>query len=147
MLTRELANEVKLLKNQLGRGLEPFFDRFGFSDEDLVRGNWVPPVDVLEESDDLVVRVELPGVKQEEIDISFAEGVLTIKGERTFDKETESRKYHRIERVYGTFSRSFTLPRSVAPEKIAASFTDGILEIIVPKREEAKPRQIRIDVK
>jgi len=146
MYSQHNPTEFRTLR-QLGRRLEPFFEKFGLADEDLVSGNWVPPVDVLEEGERIVLRAELPGTSQKSIDISFAEGVLTIKGDRPFEKETESRRYHRIERVYGSFARSFTLPRTVDPEGIKATYTDGILEVSVPKRDEAKPRQIRIDVK
>jgi len=147
MHTHSTTPEFRTLRSQLGRRLEPFFEKFGLADEDLVTGSWIPPVDVIEEKDRIVLRAELPGIPQDSIDISFAEGVLTLRGDRPFEKETEERRYHRIERVYGSFARSFTLPRSVDPEKISASFTDGVLEVSVPKRDEAKPRQIRIDVK
>jgi HSP20 family protein len=147
MHTRNLATDVKTLQNHLNRRLEPFLERFGFADEDLVSGNWVPPVDVLETPDQIVLRAELPGVRQDAIEISFSEGVLSMRGERGFEKENDSLRYHRIERVYGNFARSFTLPRTVDPERITASFTDGVLEVSVPKRDEAKPRQIRVDVK
>jgi HSP20 family protein len=147
MQTRKLPSDVTALQNQLSRRLEPFLERFGFADEDLVGANWVPPVDVVETPDRILLRAELPGVRQDAIEISFAEGVLSIRGERGFEKETESLRYHRIERVYGNFARSFTLPRTVDPERITASFTDGVLEVSVLKRDGAKPRQIRIDVK
>ena len=136
-------NDFRSMQSQMNRLFEPFFSRSG-SQEDLVTGTWIPPVDVAEEGDHLVLRAELPGIKQENIDISFAEGVLTIKGERQFEKKDEESNYHRIERAYGTFVRSFTLPRSADPNAISASYVDGVLEISVPKREESKPRQIRI---
>lgn len=147
VVTHNPSSDFKALRSQLERRLEPFLQKFALADEDLMTGNWIPPVDVVEEADRIVLRAEIPGVRQDAIDISFAEGVLTIRGDRPFEKETETRHYHRIERVYGNFARSFTLPRTVDPERITASFTDGILEVTVPKRDEAKPRQIRIDVK
>lgn len=147
MHNRNLATDVKALQNHLSRRFEPFLERFGIADEDLVSGSWVPPVDVMETPECILLRAELPGVRQGAIDISFADGVLSIRGDRGFEKESDSLRYHRIERVYGSFARSFTLPRTVDPEGITASFTDGILEVSVPKRDEAKPRQIRIDVK
>ncbi len=136
--------DVKTLQNQLNRLFEPFA-RFAAGDEDLVSGTWVPPVDVAETQEKILVRAEVPGMKQEDIQIEFENGLLTIRGERKIEK-SEAMTWHRVERIYGNFSRSFTLPRSVDPEKITAGYRDGILEIEVPKREEAKPKQIRIAV-
>lgn len=137
--------DLKTLQGQLGRLFEPFA-RFASGDEDLVSGAWVPPVDVAETQERIVVRAEVPGMKQEDIQIEFENGLLTIRGERRIEKN-DGMTWHRVERVYGNFSRSFTLPRTVDPEKIVASYREGILEIEVPKREEAKPKQIRIEVK
>lgn len=136
--------DVKNLQVQLNRLFEPFA-RFATGEEDLVSGTWVPPVDVAETTERIVVRAEVPGLKQEDISIEFENGLLTIKGERKLEK-SEGTTWHRVERIYGNFSRSFTLPRSVDPEKIAASYREGILEVEVPKREEAKPKHIRIAV-
>jgi len=105
----------------------------------------VPPVDVAETQEKIIVRAEVPGMKQEEIQIEFENGLLSIRGERKFLKE-EGVTYHRVERTFGNFSRSFTLPRTIDPERIAATYRDGVLEIEVPKKEEAKPKQIRIAV-
>ncbi|HEX2120909.1 MAG TPA: Hsp20/alpha crystallin family protein [Thermoanaerobaculia bacterium] len=136
--------DVKTLQNQLNRLFEPFA-RFAAGDEDLVSGTWVPPVDVAETQEKILVRAEVPGMKQEDIQIEFENGLLTIRGERKIEK-SDGVTWHRVERIYGNFSRSFTLPRSVDPEKITAGYRDGILEIEVPKRDEAKPKQIRIAV-
>lgn len=135
--------ELQALQNQLSRLFDSGADR-GQDDEALMRGSWVPAVDVAEEGDELIVRAELPGMREEDIDIEFENGILTLKGERKFEDEKKDRNYHRIERAYGRFVRSFTLPRSIDPENIAATYDNGILELIIPKREEAKPRQIRI---
>jgi len=132
-------------QTQLNRILEPFARFATQEDEDLVSGTWVPPVDVAETQEKIVVRAETPGMKQEEIQIEFENGLLTIKGERKLEKP-EGMTWHRVERVFGNFSRSFTLPRTVDPEKISATYRDGILEIDVPKKEEAKPKNIRIAV-
>lgn len=134
--------DIRSLQAQMNRLFEPFWSRTG--DEELVSGTWIPPVDVEEVGDSLVLRAELPGVKREDIDVSFTDGVLTLKGERQFEKESQEKTWHRIERSYGSFVRSFTMPRSVDPSGISADFKDGVLEIRVPKREESKPRQIRI---
>jgi len=136
--------DMKNLQRQINRIIEPFA-RFAFGDEDLVSGSWAVPVDVAESQEQIIVRAEVPGLKQEEIEIEFENGLLTIRGERALQKE-ETLTWHRVERTYGKFSRSFTLPRTVDPERISASYRDGILEITVPKKEEAKPKQIRINV-
>ena len=137
--------DVKNLQAQLNRLFEPFA-RFATADEDLVSGTWAPPVDVAETQDKILVRAEVPGIKQEDISIEFENGLLTLRGERKLEK-TEGVTWHRVERIYGNFSRSFTLPRTVDPERIAATYREGILEIEVPKREEAKPKHIKIAVK
>lgn len=137
--------DVKNLQVQLNRLFEPFA-RFATGDEDLVSGTWVPPVDVAETQEKILVRAEVPGMRQEDIAIEFSNGLLTIRGDRKLEK-SEGMTWHRVERIYGNFSRSFTLPRTVDPEKITASYREGILEIEVPKREEAKPKHIKIEVK
>jgi HSP20 family protein len=137
--------ELKNLHNQLNRLFEPFARMA--TDEELATGTWVPPVDVAELQDKLIVRAEVPGMKQEDIAIEYENGVLTIRGERKPEKNGDGVTWHRVERIYGNFVRSFTLPRTIDVERIAASYRDGILEIEVPKKEEAKPKQIRIAVK
>jgi HSP20 family protein len=138
--------DLSHLQSQLNRIFEPFARFAAQDDEDLVSGTWVPPVDVAETQEKILVRAEVPGLKQEDIQIEFENGLLTIRGERKLEK-SEGMTWHRVERVYGNFSRSFTLPRSVDAEKIVASYREGILEIDVPKKEEAKPKNIRIAVK
>jgi len=134
--------DFRTLQTQLSRIFEPFART---EDEDLVSGAWAPAVDVAETKEKIIVRAELPGMKQEDIQIEFENGLLTIRGERAIEK-IENATWHRVERTYGNFSRSFTLPRTVDPERISATYRDGVLEISVPKREEAKPKQIRISV-
>lgn len=138
------SGEFKTLNSQLNRFFEPFFRPYSFVDEDVMTGTWNPAVDVAEERDRLVVRAEVPGMRKEDIQIEFTDGVLSIRGERQFENTSDERNYHRIERSYGSFVRSFTIPRVADPEKITAEYRDGILEISVPKREDAKPRQIQI---
>src|SRR5512138_455105 len=117
--------DLSNLQSQLNKILEPFA-RFGAQDdEDLVSGTWVPPVDVAETQEKIVVRAEVPGLKQEDIQIEFENGLLTIRGERKMEK-VQGMTWHRVERVYGNFSRSFTLPRTVDPERIAATYREGI---------------------
>src|SRR5437764_5429946 len=141
------TTDFKTLQNQLHRIFEPFA-RFATTnaDEDLVRGTWVPPVDVAETQEKILVRAEVPGMKQSDIAIEYENGTLTLRGTRELEKQ-EGVTWHRVERIYGNFVRTFTLPRTVDPEKITATYREGVLEIEVPKKEEAKPKQIRIAVK
>lgn len=138
-------SELQSIQDQIGR----MFDSPAGRDDDasLMRGSWIPPVDVSEEGDHLILKAELPGMNEDDIEIEFENGLLTLKGERAFESEKNDRNYHRIERSYGKFVRSFNLPRSVDAEGIQAAYENGVLEVKIPKREEAKPRQIRIGKK
>lgn len=108
-------------------------------------GAWVPPVDIFEQGDSLVIRAELPGVNKDDIDVRIENGVLMLHGERKPDPEVDAQRAYRMERSYGSFTRSFTLPTTVDPSKIAAKYKDGVLEVILPKAEEAKPKRVKID--
>ena len=112
----------------------------------LLEGEWAPSVDVAETDDEITVTAELPGVKQEEVDITITDDVLTLKGEKKEEKEVKEKNYHRIERSYGSFQRSIGLPTGVQADKAKATYEDGILRVTVPKVQEAKPKQIKIDV-
>ena len=144
MITRYFspASDFRTLQT---RFFEPFFGRFNFLEDQLPSGSWAPAVDVAEEGDKIFVKVEVPGMDEKDLKINFEDGVLTVSGERTFERKDE-RNYHRIERSYGTFTRTFTLPRTVDPNQITANYRNGILEIEIPKKEEAKPKQIAINV-
>jgi HSP20 family protein len=109
-------------------------------------GVWLPPVDILESKDAYLIRAELPGMKKEDFNLEVNDGTLTLSGERKAETLSEGVEYHRSERVNGKFSRSFYLPQTVKQDGIKANYRDGILEIHVPKVEEAKPRQIAISV-
>jgi HSP20 family protein len=112
----------------------------------VTAGTWLPPVDILESKDAYLIRAELPGMKKEDFNLEVNDGTLTLSGERKSEALTDGVEYHRSERVNGKFSRSFYLPRTVQQDSIKASYQDGILEIQVPKAEEAKPKQIAISV-
>ena len=105
---------------------------------------WAPPVDIAEEKDRILITAELPGFKPDEISIQTENGMLTLSGERRFEKETNDKAFHRVERSYGRFVRSFSLPNNVDRERVQARFVDGLLQIELPKREDAKPRTIKI---
>lgn len=142
------TTDFKTLQNQLNRIFEPFA-RFAATsqDEDLVSGTWAPLVDVAETQEKILVRAEVPGMKQEDISIEYENGTLTLRGRRELDKSEQGVTWHRVERHYGNFVRTFTLPRTVDAERIGATYREGVLEIEVPKKEEAKPRQIKIAVR
>lgn len=107
-------------------------------------GAWAPPVDIFEKHDDLVIRAEIPGMQKEDMDVRIENGVLTLRGERKQDTEVGEENAYRLERVYGMFTRSFTLPTTVDAAKVTATYKDGILEVSVPKAETAKPKQVEI---
>ena len=138
-------NPISDFKTLQHRFFEPFFGRFNFVDDQLTSGTWAPPVDVAEESNHITVKVEVPGMEEKDIRVNFEDGVLTVSGERQFEKKDE-RNYLRIERSYGSFVRTFTLPRTVDASSIVANYKNGVLEIEIPKKEEAKPKQIQINV-
>jgi len=123
------------------------FFRGDIQDEDSAFMAWTPAVDIAEHDDEYLVKVELPGVNKEDVKITIESNVLTIRGEKKQEKETKKENYHRVERNYGSFQRSFTLPSTVKSDKIDASYKDGILSISLPKAEEAKPKQIEVKVK
>ena len=117
-------------------------------DEDTgFRGNWTPVVDIFEtESHDLVLKAELPGMTREDVEVSVENGTLVLKGQKKFDEAVKEEHYRRIERSYGQFFRSFTLPNTVDTSRVAADYKNGILTVKLPFREEAKPRTINVDV-
>ena len=132
------------LRRMEARLFEPFF-RMPYFSEEMQATGWNPAVDVLEETDKIIVKVEAPGVDEKNLHVTFEDGILTITGERQFERK-DDRNYHRIERAYGTFTRTFTLPRSVDPAQIAANYRNGVLEVEIPKKEESRPKQIQINV-
>lgn len=115
------------------------------TDEDLFPSVWSPAVDVAESDNEYLVKVELPGINKEDVKVTVQDSVLTILGEKK--QETEAKNYHRVERSYGSFQRSFTLPSTVKADKVDATFKDGVLTIALPKAEEAKPKEIDVKVK
>lgn len=108
-------------------------------------GTWAPPVDVYETADEILVSAELPGLTAEQVEVEFDDHVLSIRGERAFVEPEGEGRYHHLERSYGSFARAITLPTGVRPDRISASFTDGVLAVRVPKAEEVKARRIAIE--
>jgi HSP20 family protein len=115
-------------------------------EEPLAVAEWAPLVDISEDDREYLIKAELPEVKREGVKVTAEEGTLTIMGERKFEKEEKGRKYHRVERAYGSFGRSFSLPADVSPAKVSAEFKDGVLTVHLPKTEKAKPQQVEVKV-
>lgn len=118
----------------------------GAGKENMIVADWVPSVDVSETEGEYQIKAEIPDVKKEDVKVTVEDGVLTIQGERRQEKEEKGKKYHRVERSYGTFIRSFTLPDLVDEEKVKAEFKDGVLNLQLPKSEKAKPKAIEVTV-
>ena len=147
MIRWEPFRELSTFHDRMERLFNEVTGHFARPNEsDLTAGLWNPPVDVYETNDSIVMKADLPDVKQNEVDISVDGNTLTIKGERKREKEINEKSYYRSERIYGSFVRSFTLPGTVDPEKIEATFTNGVLKLTLPKREETKPKQIKVKV-
>src|SRR5437588_1494473 len=115
-----------------------------FDEEGIARGSWSPSVDIYENKDQIVLEAELPGMKREDFDLSVENNTITLRGERHFEKKDETDNYHRVERAYGSFTRSFTLPNTVTAEGATAEYTNGVLRVTLPKREDTKARRIEI---
>ncbi len=118
-----------------------------WKEEGVQRGVWSPPVDVVDREQEILLKIDLPEMSQSEIDIKVEENILTIRGERKFIKETPGDRYIQIERPYGTFHRQFTLPKRIEQDEIKANYKDGVLYVALPKKKEAHPKQVQIDVK
>jgi HSP20 family protein len=137
--------EFAQLQDRINRA---FSDAYSKNDEGLMTsGTWVPPVDIYQNGNhEVVLKAELPDMTREDIDITVDNGTLTIRGEKKFSNEVKEEQFHRIERRYGTFSRSFSLPPTVDTTRVGAEYKNGVLTVRLPLREEAKPRQIKVDV-
>jgi HSP20 family protein len=135
--------DLAALQDRMNRVFEESMGRRN-RDEELFTGTWAPPVDIYETKDRMILKAELPGFAEDQIHLRFEDGVLTMEGERKFEKKSGDENYHRVERSYGKFTRSFSIPTTVDHEKITASFENGILTVELPKREETRPKQIRV---
>jgi HSP20 family protein len=124
--------------------MQRFLDGFEPANPRVAQQEWLPAFDVSETSEEIVVQAELPGMEIKDIDITLTDGLLTIKGEKKKEKEDKQEHYHRVERVYGSFSRSFRLPAEVRADAIDAKYRDGVLVVTLPKAEEVKPKRIEV---
>jgi HSP20 family protein len=134
---------VTTLQDQVNRLFNDVFERTG---EDSSLSAWAPAVDIYETEHELVVKGDLPDVDPKDLDIRVENNLLTIRGERKFEKKVNEENYLRVERSFGTFARSFTLANTVTPDAIKAEYQNGVLTLTIPKREEAKPKQIKVNV-
>lgn len=138
------TSEPRTLRNEMDRLFDEFF---GMTPARSNRGAmWSPAINIREDKDNFYVEAELPGLSKEEIDLEVENNILSLKGERQLEEKQEGENYHFVERSYGSFYRSFTLPRNVDPEGIAASYKDGVLYVTIPKKEEVKPKKVSIDI-
>lgn len=137
LATWDPFRELEEMSTRLNRVL-------GRNEKELSKYDWTPSVDILETAEDFQVKCELPEVKKEDVKVNVADGLLRIEGERKFDKEDKTKRYHRVERFYGSFMRSFSLPEGVEPEKVKAEFKDGLLTVRMPKSPKALPRNVEV---
>ena len=146
VLTRwEPMRELSSLQERMNRLFNESFSPVA-SQESLSAGSFVPPVDVYEDEHSIQLKMEVPGIDEKDIDIRLENNLLTVRGERKLESETKEENYHRIERRYGSFTRSFALPNTVNTEDVKANYSKGVLTIALAKRAEAKPKQIKVSV-
>jgi HSP20 family protein len=139
---RDLAE----VQERVNRVLGEFYGGRG-QDDVMRRGTWIPPVDIYEgPNHEMVIKAELPDIRREDIDIRVEDNTLTISGEKKLDEDVKQEQFHRVERAYGTFTRSFSLPATIDTEKVNAEYKNGVLTVKLPMREEAKPKQIQVKV-
>jgi len=138
---------VAVLQNRLNSIFNDFANATGeLQNESLSAGNFIPPVDIYEDANRLVLKLEVPGISQEDLQINLENQTLTVKGERKFVNDEKEENFHRIERRYGSFVRTFTLPSTIETESAQASYENGVLAITLPKKEAAKPKQVKIQI-
>ncbi len=145
MLMRwEPFSEMNSLQREINRLFSDTMKREVTGSGEFVTRSWAPSVDVIEKENEIVVKAEIPGMEQKDIDVHLEDNQLTIKGERKFEKEDKGENYIRQERVYGSFYRSFTIGSGIQADKVNASYKNGILEIVLPKEEKVQPKKIEI---
>lgn len=137
------SRSTSILQEQVNR---LFQDTFRVSPDESSMTTWAPAVDILENENELILRADLPAINEQDLDIRVENNTLTIRGERKFEKEEKEENYLRVERSYGAFSRSFALPNTVNTDAIRAEYKNGVLSVQMPKRAEAKPKQVKIGV-
>lgn len=146
MVKRDPFSELRNMQDEFSRVFGSTLPRF-FGGEEVLSGKWSPNVDIYEDQNAIRLEADLPGMKAEDFDLSIENYKLTLTGERKFEKEDKGENFHRIERSYGSFTRTFSLPSTVNVDEVNAEFKDGVLRVTLPKREEVKARQINVTVK
>jgi len=144
---KEDFNDIENIQNAMNRMFNSSLSRWLDDEKGLLESAWSPAIDVHESTNDIVVMADLPGVTKDDIDVSVHGDLLTIKGEKKQEREEKDKDFVRTERFYGSFSKSITLPAEVDVAKVDANYKDGVLKLTLPKKEEAKPKQIQIKVK
>src|SRR5881409_503610 len=144
-MTFVARRDFSTLQDRVNRIFRESFSPEG-SDEALTTSNFAPPVDVYEDEHNITLKIEVPGIDEKEINVSIENNTLTVRGERRFEKDEKEENFHRVERTYGSFTRSFTLPNTVDTEQVSAHYDKGVLRIRLAKRAEAKPKQIKVNV-
>ncbi|MDD5542241.1 MAG: Hsp20/alpha crystallin family protein [Acidobacteriia bacterium] len=142
----EPFRDLMSLQERMNRMFDESVGHVRGANEALDSGAWSPAVDIYETEQAIVLKAELPEINQKDIDIRIENNTLTLRGERKFERETKEENYHRVERSYGAFCRTFTLPSTVDQDKVKAEYKDGILKVTLPKREDSKPKQIKVGV-
>ena len=137
--------DMAVLQNRLNSIFTDFARPEG-DQESLAMGNFIPPVDVYEDGHQMVLKLEVPGIKQQDLDVNVENQTLTVKGERKFEKDEKEENFHRIERRYGTFTRTFTLPQTVDTGAVKANYDNGVLTVSFAKKEAAKPKQVKVAI-
>ena len=137
--------ELRTMQEQMNRLLDLAWNRE--AGEELKEGIWQPPVDIYEDEETVVIKAEVPDIDQKDIEVRIEDNTLTLRGERKLDQSVRKDNYHRVERYYGPFQRSFSIPPTIDQEKVKASCDRGVLTVILPKKEEKKPKQITVEVK
>ncbi len=138
--------EFSTLQERLNRLFEDLMPTTRMGEEELTTGTFYPAVDIYEGEKEITLKAELPGIDKKDVHVDINGGVITLRGERKIEKENKKENYHRVERSYGIFNRSFTLPTTVDPGKVKANYKDGVLSVTLPRKEEAKPKSIPVGV-
>ncbi len=140
---RDMTN----LQERMNKLFEDSLTRSRAASQEFPMGAWTPPVDIFETDDKVILKADLPGIDQRDIDVRIEDNTLILRGERKFEKEQNQEDFHRIERAYGAFQRTFRLPGSVDQNRVIATHKDGVLEVVLMKKEDTRPVQIRVEVK
>jgi len=139
--------DLEMIQNEMNKLFDSSLVRWGDRNTGLLESAWSPAIDIYDSKDSVMVKADIPGMKKEEIDVSVYGDTLIIKGEKNQEKETKEKDFVRAERFYGSFNRAIRLPAEIDASKVNASYKNGVLELVLPKKEESKPKQLKIDVK